>query len=302
MNTRPVLPGICAVIAASVAFLLPARFPEAMPQVAGTDLLSLVFADARVVLGRALLVKSDSYYHGGVDLRQNGHGHDCGSLQGNDHTCDGDTTVEGGGHGGGAHRHDPEDHQEHGLAHQRRRRDPWVWLNSQIHVQEIHHLAGEELAELMPWIWAACRADPHNTQAYAIGWYVLARMRDRPGEGIKILEEGIRNNPGSIELEFTRGQSLLSDLEAPAAAEEAFGAAREKALLKCSGEPAKLPEDDAAYLVRALQYLGHFAAERGDGATLRRYADEALAAAPGHTATQALQRMANERDPKSPRH
>lgn len=50
--------------------------------------------------------------------------------------------------------------------------------------------------ELLPWYRVMTLADPNNTRAYAIGgWWLKTHNLD---EGIRFLQEGVENNPGSF--------------------------------------------------------------------------------------------------------
>ena len=268
MKTKFPMPATFAIAAAAIAFVLPERYADEMPQVAGEDLFSLLFSDARALLGQSFVHVGDRYYHGGIDI----------SYTHPDHTDEFGETPE---------THEKESHDGDGQPHDHdhpdapRRKpggfhfpDPWAWLNARIHVQELRHLEGDELTEIVPWIWAAIRADPHNIEAYEMGWYVIAKMQNRPEDGFLVLEEGIKNNPGSISLEVTRGQSLMSDMKDNAASEAAFLLARAKALEKCGDNPAGLSEEDALLLQRALDYLIHFASEQGDEDAEIKYKNE----------------------------
>lgn len=257
MKVKFLIPGTFAIAAAAIAFAMPKRYADEMPQYAGEDLFSLLFSDARALLGDSFIKVSDRYYHGGIDISYTLPDHTDKFCEGNDH----DT----GDHNGDGHTHhlDQPDSPRH-KSGSSNFPDPWAWLNARIHVQELRHLEGSELVEIVPWIWAAIKADPHNIDAYETGWYVMAKMQKRPEDGMKILEDGIKNNPESISLEVTRGQSLIGDMKDNVASEAAFLLAREKALKKCGGQPDNLSEEDVLLLRRALSYLIHFASERGD--------------------------------------
>lgn len=58
--------------------------------------------------------------------------------------------------------------------------------------------------ELLPWYRIMTLSDPYNERAYAIGAWWLKSID--PEEGIRFLEEGIRNNPDSFQLFNMLGQ------------------------------------------------------------------------------------------------
>lgn len=63
------------------------------------------------------------------------------------------------------------------------------------------HTAG---TELLPWYRIMTLSDPYNERAYAIGAWWLKSID--PNEGIRFLEEGLRNNPDSFQLYNMLGQ------------------------------------------------------------------------------------------------
>ena len=256
--------GLAAALAVGLALLLPMKFGETLPQVAGEDVLSVVFSDARDVVGRAFLVKADSYFHGGMSME-----------------CEEDPLASEGGT-------KPEKLTARPSLGTY---DPWAWINAQVEVRVHRHIEGKKAEEIIPWVWAACRTSPHNIQAYTMGWYVLSKMSKMPQEGLDVLVEGIKNNPDNIELEFTRGQSLFSDFHDKAGAAAAFQVAREKAIRKAKGDLSTLSDEDATLISRTLFYLGVFARDRGDIATLRQCLAESEAAAPDYVCTHQLRDM-----------
>lgn len=283
---------------ALLAFSIMKTAGDTPAQASSGDLLSVFFYDARAVLAKSLITRADSYYHGGVTMGS-------GVLCDHDHADDEEhvhtPVVEAQTHDEeGVHLHDTEEptHRDHAtharddkdVSHQKHLTDPWQWINARIHVQEHHHLQGEEIEEIIPWIWAACRASPKNTEAYGMGWYVLTKMRKQVDAGLAILEEGIRNNPDDLDLAFTLGQSLYTDVKDEAAAEAAFLLVREKARRKSKGDLSKLSEDDGHSLSSALMYLTRMAEERRDLEAIHGYYEDARVAAPTYVATRGIAR------------
>ena len=242
---------------------IPILFAGGLPQVPGEDVVALVFGDARQELSVALMDKTEEYFHGGV----------------RDVVCEGGLSAE---------RHGHEEHgHEHGAAQPGGAADAWSWINRRVHVQEDRHLKNEQAVELLPWLWAACRTSPKNVQAFEVGSYVLSSMAGKPEEGVRLLEEGIRKNPGCAELDFSLGELLLNTLHDAARAEPRFLAARDKA------HPVEGPagEEARGLKVRALFYLGYLAKQRGELERVGGYAKEAEALAPEHVCTQELRAL-----------
>jgi len=257
--------------AVALGLCLPRVFEGSMPQVPGEDVLHLVLGDARQELSMALLAKADEYFHGGVNDVACGHGM---------------TSVEG-----AVPDHDPahgESCPEHAHAHEAVRwRDPWAWINGRVHVQEHRHLCNDQATELLPWIWAACRASPQNAQAYQTGAYVLARMTGHPEQGVRLLEEGHRRNPEDAGIVFSLGEMWLTHLHDAARAESWFAAV----LPLCRPAEGAVGENDRLLWVRALFYLGYLAKQRGDLARARACLAEAETVFPEHASVKDLRRL-----------
>lgn len=284
MNTLRAIkltPAALAAGAVCLAFLVPRLAGESPVQAGGADLLSLFFADARSIIGKSLVTRADSYFHGGVTMEcTDAHGDDPDAHEAHDHAQE-------------AVMEEPGDEARHDVGS----RDPWAWINAKVHVQEHRHLEGEELDEIVPWIWAACRAAPNNIEAYTMGWYVLAKMQKQVDQGLAVLEEGIRNNPDNVELEFTKGQCLFSDVKDKAASEAAFMMAREKSLRNAKGDLSSLPEAEAEIFSRSLAYLAFFAKARGDMDSIRAYLRESESSAPDYVVTGQIRRMLEAPEP-----
>jgi len=156
---------------------------ERLPQHAsGGDVLSVAFGDAKAVLSRAMIEKADSYFHGGV-------GRDPCVRDDHDHSSADDP-----------HSSPFTPHFSF---------DPWRWVNAGVRVPQKHrHLQGAESVEMLPWLWASVKSDPHNEEAWEAAWYTAAHvMKDDPLAG-RILDEGLARNPQSARLYLTKGQFL----------------------------------------------------------------------------------------------
>ena len=270
-----------ALLVAALGRSVPRVYGKAMPQVAGENVVAMILGDAQHVFSQAMMDKAEEYFHGGVKVENCTHG-----LSGGSH-------VEEAGREGHEHspgctcgRDDHDGHREEAAAGGGFP-DPWAWMNARVHAQGHRHTEGEDVRELMPWLWAACRISPQNVEAFETSAYVLARMTQRPDEALRLLEEGVRRNPDSASLEFSRGEMLLHSLHDPLAAEAAFEAAGKKC------RPAEGPKgDDARFLKgRILFYLGYLANRRGDKARARACLSEAEALNPQHVGTRDLKKL-----------
>ncbi|MBM4163814.1 MAG: hypothetical protein FJ222_05180 [Lentisphaerae bacterium] len=244
-------------LAAALALgqMLPRVFADRMPQTAGTSLLDQVFGEARRMISDGMIQKADEYFHGGVRIA------DCTHAE---------THAEN-------HFALPETDHAHADEHDAQPaappRDPWSWINAHIHIAGHRHMDGGQARELIPWYWAAVRVEPKNVLAYLLCASVISQELRRPSEALRILEEGIRNNPGDAELEIDAGCIYLNRMHNSSAALACF----ERAHVKWTqAQEAQSPVDGDLKL-RILFYLCYLAKQRNDTAALGRYFAEAQA-------------------------
>lgn len=238
-----------ALIAAFVCVLgeMPA---ETLPQlVSGEDALSVAFGGAKEAISQAMVQKADSYFHGGIDM-------DCPDHP--DHP--GEPLAE----------HSNIRTSEHSFP------DPWRWINDRICAPQVHrHLEGKEAVEMIPWLWASVKTNPHNIDSWTTAWYTANDMMKDRAFAAEILEEGLLRNPDSIELRFYLGRHLYDRGKGdPAAAERTFAAARDVGLRLCDGDLTRLSEKDRDTYSFIVDYLAAFAAKRGERTTLEGYLAE----------------------------
>lgn len=274
---------ICGAAAAATAAALGAGLlaraePARLPQAArGGDLLAVLLGDARKDLAGAMVRKADSYFHGGVsDMHDLHHHHE----HGEDETCE---ECEAERDHAELDREGEDDHGSHGP-------DPWRWIDAGIRAPEVHrHLDGERSVELMPWFWAAARADPHNVEAWGSAFHVALRMLKDEELALRIAEEGRRLNPSSIELADTLGQAYRAEaVRDDAKAEEAFRAAVELA----TGRK-ELDEGEYVAFFDAVSHLAESARERGDSPALSALLEAARRVAPDHPTVLFVSRELN---------
>ncbi len=245
------------VLSVALSRIIPRLGADHLPQRPGDSVLALVLGDARQQLSQRLFDKAEEYFHGGV----------------RDVDCEHGLAQAG-----------CEEEHELAATPVRKAADPWSWLNSQVHVQAHRHTDSDTAVELLPWIWASCRASPKNVPAFLAGSYVLARLAGRPGEGVALLEEGIHHNPQCAELDLTLGELWLHRLKDPARAEACF----QSALRKNAAAGAAAGEDAQVQRLRILFCLGYLAKTRGEAERLRAYVREADALNPAQVSARNL--------------
>lgn len=269
------LGGLCI----SMLSFCGARLGDAMPQhVSGEDVLSVAFGDAKETISRAMVHKADSYFHGGVDMEcTEGHEHEEGAECSECSNVRNDRMKEKGecSHEGCHHHHEAEHHHDHSDEccnhpdeHSNNQSfeqssisswDPWHWINTRIRAPEVdRHLDGEKAVELMPWFWAAVRADPHNIDAWTTAIYMANNVMKDKALARRVMSEAKEHNPEDLELMWTEGRVLYDrgrgDL---VASKKVFEALKSKALRRCGGNVSSLSERDGWMYRFALEYLTH---------------------------------------------
>ena len=228
-------PGLFFVI---VLAQLGVRFGAAMPQTAqGDGVLAVAFGDAKATISRAMVHKADSYFHGGVDMECTAdHDSDCA-----DGSC----------------AHDHHDHAAESNNPNNSSWDPWSWINTHVRAPEVErHLEGARAVELMPWFWAAVKADPHNVDAWTTALYVSSRVMKDAALSRRVLVAAKNANPESLEILLAEGKLLYDRGQGDAvAARMVFTAVRDKALARCGNDPSKLAEPDLWAYRFACNYL-----------------------------------------------
>ena len=247
-----------AIIAVATSRLDPAKAPQLA---VGGDALSVAFADAKSSISAAMVHKADSYFHGGIDMECPDR-HECGH---------GECHHE---HGHGEDDHHAGEHEETAELH-----DPWGWINRHVRAPQKHvHLEGRQAVELMPWLWAAVRADAHNVDAWTTAFYVANNALKDAALARRILDEAKAKNPDSLEVAWTEARFVHDGGKGDAAkAELLLEEARSLGRRKCGGRLSELPKKDAELYCFILDRLSEIKCRRGDRAALGELAAEARA-------------------------
>ena len=277
------LVAVGAIVTFAYGQLLPHLFAGRMPQVPGENVVAMLLA----MRGRRSVSpcsKGRRLFSAGVRHAECDHSLSSASQKESEHH----SPTEG--RHAHAHGHDHDhDHHEHDAASAPL--DPWRWINRRVHVQDIATPKAKTHAN---WCLGSGphAVSPRNIQAYESSAYVLSHMLERPHDALALLEEGVRLNPTSAELEFSLGQLALHSLKDSARAERAFAAAH----AKCKPEPGEAGEDARFLQGRILFYLGYLAHQRGDHVQAESYLDEAIKEVPQHAGTRDLRKLLNRQD------
>lgn len=73
-------------------------------------------------------------------------------------------------------------------------------IPEEIAVTEHVHLEGDQIKEIIPWLYYAAEIDPHNVGAYTLTGFYLADRLGKTDEALSYLKKGFKNNPGSWEI------------------------------------------------------------------------------------------------------
>jgi hypothetical protein len=258
-------------LAALVGLLVriaPARMPQALE---GGDILTVLLGDAKKDISGAMLHEADSYFHGGVDI-------DCHHLHDHDHDHD--------------HEHDYDSAApERASPEEVPRSDPWRWINAHIRAPEIdRHLEGDKAVEMMPWLWVAIKADPHNVKAWSAAWYSAAHIMKDESLALQIALDGCRANPSSMELACNLGRAYRAESTRDLGrSEEMF-----RKVVGMAEKAESVEDDDGLAFFSAVGYLADLAKNRKDAKTLAALLEVARRINPHHPTTVFVTNALNE--------
>jgi tetratricopeptide (TPR) repeat protein len=153
-----------------------------------TPVFLRLLGEGRSILSNLSLLQADLYYHRGI-----GHFHDEheGALGIIDERK-------------GEYAHEEYSHEE-----KTKKISPFNILfriSEQTRVTEHVHLEGDQMKEIVPWLYYSAEVDPHNTLAYTLTGFYLADRLGKADEGIAFLREGLMNNPDSWQINAELGR------------------------------------------------------------------------------------------------
>ena len=194
---------ICAVICTEIIV----RQSEA----AGLELKDGVYAGRQTVLstvigrleslvGDMMIMKADAYFHGmssymeyaGSKSKQ---GRVCTQIEGPHDHCDHEHHKHD-EHCG--HQHAEKEHIETGF-------DNFFFQKYQA-VSSSEHVHLEDDKELLPWLSASIRLNPHNVRAFIISAYWVGNRLKKQDQAERIIREGLRYNNTNWQLRYELGK------------------------------------------------------------------------------------------------
>ncbi len=225
------------------------------------DLIALLLGGSRTVVSKKMFELADRYYHGGVRIDYCAHGMESGA-EGGETAGKGDgtgyTLIEEMRESGNGHEHEHEHEHDAEARHQSKWQDWWTAINAARVPSGHRHLHGERAEkEILPWIWAAVKADPHNIMAYTVGSFWLASRLERVDEAIRLLQAGIESNPYDYELPETLGRLLHHQAHDSVRAYELLLSAKQKWEVAWQRYEFRTGEAPDTFIYsRILRYLG----------------------------------------------
>ena len=82
-------------------------------------------------------------------------------------------------------------------------------LSGELELTQHIHLEGDQVKEIIPWLYYSIKIDPHNVMAYTLAAYYLSARFDRTRQALVLLREGLANNPDSWEINAEIGRLYL---------------------------------------------------------------------------------------------
>ncbi len=163
--------GLSALLAAVIlaAPRLEASIAQQSPQARASAPFQRMLGSSVEIIGDALFLKADEYLHGGVTSK--------------------------------FEEHEEAGHEELADAGAAPPRDWIERVNAGVRSAEHRHLSGGELKELLPFFALSTKLDPHNIEAVLASAYWLETRFGKLDEAAGVLEQGIRDNPESWQIE-----------------------------------------------------------------------------------------------------
>jgi predicted Zn-dependent protease len=186
------------------------------------DPLGRAIGSFKEAIGDLAFMKADIYFHGG------------GRYLASEGRADHETAHEHeavGEHEQHEHGHDADHDTDHEANHEAGSASARDWVSSvklQVAPAEHREAQGGQLAEMIPFLAAASKLDPHHVTALLTTAYWLDSHLDRTDEAITLLERGRRDNPLSWQMDAALGEIYLKKHSDPVLASESLQSAVKK--------------------------------------------------------------------------
>lgn len=221
------------ILAGFLAYFIERTLP---PPTATNDPLSRILGSAKEIIGDSLYLKADVYFHGGAEHHEEERS---GGLR---------------EEGFIAEEHEEEHKAQGGMT----AADDWIRrINRQVHFEKHYHLTKEEQKEMLPFFAWSIELDPHNVEAILTTAFWLDYSFEKADDAIRVLENGVRDNPDAWEPEYRLGVLLFKKKKDYPSAEAHMRQALKKA------HPEEITGD---LMVDVYFYVGEACREQGKNA------------------------------------
>ena len=147
------------------------------------------FGEGRSIVSSLAILQADRYFHGGVGHIEHGEeGELCITQRGTD-----------------------ECGREEDRRLQASPLNVLFRISDRIALTEHVHLQGDQVKEIIPWLYLSSEVDPHNVLAITLTGFYLADRLDKPDEAVAFLRKGLLDNPDSWEINAELGRIYFED-------------------------------------------------------------------------------------------
>lgn len=84
-------------------------------------------------------------------------------------------------------------------------------LLSEVKPQKVVHLEGDNIREMMPWLWLSIRANAQNLETYMVSAFFLADHANRPDLAHDLLREARPNHPFNYQIALEDARIYLHE-------------------------------------------------------------------------------------------
>ncbi len=144
--------------------------------------------EGRSIVSSLSVLQADRYFHGGVEHIQCGHEKGIAIAQ---------RDIE---------HYEQHKHESNSGAPGRSKYNILLNISRALEITDHVHLHGDQLKEIIPWLYYAAEIDPHNERAYVLTGFYLCDRLGKVDQAIAFLRKGLSKNPGSWEINAELGR------------------------------------------------------------------------------------------------
>ncbi len=168
-------------------------------QTADMPALVQLLGEARSIVSNMSLLQADLYMHGGVGHFEDEHGIAIIDPENLEEHVDKHKEVKA-----------PEGYVALGEMGYVRPYNILLRMSDLIDISEHIHLQGEDMKEIVPWLYYSVKIDPHNVLAITLTSYYLSEWFGKPDEAFGVLRDGLKNNPDSWQINAELGRMYFT--------------------------------------------------------------------------------------------